>query len=244
MPTFKKNPNPLTKRSGFKMRSGNSPLRQADARSIKSAKLTRDISSFFSGLGKSVSDVAGKIGIKKHTPDPTAYKENLARQYRTGEYSASGSKSHLAMKPGESEFQYDVRMRKAKKTKKVIPQEKPSSKNLIEVKSDASGYTYDFGSTPETSSKTFSRGGGDPYSYRTKEGGGFEFQSLKGRGGRTKGEWYTAKGGVEKIQAAYEKALKTTPIEKKSPTKKRSGFKMKNSPAKIYSKPKGKRTVY
>ena len=47
---------------------------------------------------------------------------------------------------------------------------------------------------------------GDPYSYRTKEGGGYEFKS-RGKGGRKKGEWYTAKGGVADIEKAYNKAM-------------------------------------
>ena len=39
--------------------------------------------------------------------------------------------------------------------------------------------------------------------------------------------------------------VKVGPIEKRTKgTKKRSGFQMQNSPAKIYSKPKGKRTKY
>jgi hypothetical protein len=41
-------------------------------------------------------------------------------------------------------------------------------------------------------------------------------------------------------QSGFENAF----IPKKSPAEKRSGFKMKSSPAKIYSKPKGKRTEY
>ena len=59
----------------------------------------------------------------------------------------------------------------------------------------------------------FTRGGGDPYSYRTKKGGGYEFQSLKGKGGRKKGEWYETKGGGTEIQKAYEKAIAEIEIE-------------------------------
>ena len=59
----------------------------------------------------------------------------------------------------------------------------------------------------------FTRGGGDPYSYRTKKGGGYEFQSLKGKGGRKKGEWYETKGGGTEIQKAYEKAIAEIDIE-------------------------------
>ena len=224
-----------TGRSGFKMKSGNAPLRkesrdwtgstQGDTRSIKRAKLTSDISSFFSGLGKSVSDAASKIG--------TQLKKG---QKERGIFSETGRAEKKEMrKTGESKYQYDVRKRRetAKAAETII----------AEGGEEPVGAEIEVPAVAQFESKTFGRGGGDPYSYRTKEGGGFEFQSL-GRGGRTKGEWYPAKGGVEKIQAAYEKALKTTPIEKKSPTKKRSGFKMKNSPAKIYSKPKGKRTEY
>ena len=47
---------------------------------------------------------------------------------------------------------------------------------------------------------------GDPYSYRTTEGSGYEFKSI-GKGGRTKGEWYTATGGLEKIAKAYKKSM-------------------------------------
>ena len=53
----------------------------------------------------------------------------------------------------------------------------------------------------------FTREGGDPYSYRTKEGGGYEFQSLEGKGGRKKGEWYTATGGVAEIETAWKKSM-------------------------------------
>ena len=38
----------------------------------------------------------------------------MAKKYGTGEYRASGSKSAERMKAGESKFQYDVRMRRAK----------------------------------------------------------------------------------------------------------------------------------
>ena len=42
-----------------------------------------------------------------------------------------------------------------------------------------------------------------------------------------------------------QKKYGENPMKKKSPIyKKSSGFKMKSSPAKIYSKPKGKRTEY
>ena len=107
-----------TGRSGFKMRSGNSPLRQPESTSeIRKKTLGSEINRFFSDLSEGLRKGAKghqdwKAKRKEKTNDPTAYKENLARQYRTGEYSASGSKSHLAMKPGESKFQYDVRMRK------------------------------------------------------------------------------------------------------------------------------------
>jgi len=124
MPTFKKNPNPIMKRSGFKMKSGNTPLRKesrdwtgsnqgkTDVRSIKKAKLTSDINSFFSGLGKSVSDATSKIGaqLKKG-------------QKERGIFSEAGKAEKRSRKPGESKFKADIRRkqeaRKAAKTMEV-----------------------------------------------------------------------------------------------------------------------------
>ena len=72
-------------------------------------------------------------------------------------------------------------------------------------------------STEKYKSFEFTRTGGDPYSYRTKEGGGYEFQSRgteKGKkAGRKKGDWYTIGGGGTEIQKAYEKAIAEIEIE-------------------------------
>ena len=90
-------------RTPFKMKSGNAPLRkesrdwtgsnQGDTRSAKRAKLTSDINSFFSGLGKSVKDVANKLGVKKKTlQERNAWKKDA--------------------NAGESRYQYNVRKRR------------------------------------------------------------------------------------------------------------------------------------
>lgn len=91
--------------------------------------------------------------------------DHMAKKYGTGDFAASGSRSKERMRPGESQFQYDVRMKRAKK---VTPQEQPSSKMVVPQGTSASGapltvpvvtptgseitvtgktpsYTYDFG---------------------------------------------------------------------------------------------------
>jgi len=141
------------KGSGFKMRSGNSPLKQNnEARSMKRNQLSTDINAFLSGLGQSISGAASKLGIKKTTPDPTAYRENMARRYGTGDFAASGSRSKERMRPGESQFQYDVRMKKLKrKAEKVV---KKQNQQGTEIKLDKTtpSYTYEYGSTTKPSS--------------------------------------------------------------------------------------------
>ena len=55
---------------------------------------------------------ADKRKAKIESGEIMGTKEKMQRKYGTGEYARSGEKAHLAMNPGESKFQYDVRMRK------------------------------------------------------------------------------------------------------------------------------------
>ena len=55
---------------------------------------------------------AEKRKAKIESGETMGIKEKMDRKYGTGEYARSGEKAHLAMKSGESKFQYDVRMRK------------------------------------------------------------------------------------------------------------------------------------
>ena len=81
----------------------------------------------------------GKSGFKMKSGNTTPFKQmgsspvkqnifkdpdHKAKKYRTGEYRASGEKSELAYKPGESKFQYDIRMRKGGRK---APSTKPGS---------------------------------------------------------------------------------------------------------------------
>ena len=71
----------------------------------------------------------GRSGFKMRSGNTTPFKQmgsspvkqnifkdpdHMARKYGTGEYSASGEKKEEAYRPGESKFQYDTRMRRAK----------------------------------------------------------------------------------------------------------------------------------
>jgi hypothetical protein len=47
-------------------------------------------------------------------------KEDMQRKYGTGEYARGGKKFEERMKPGESKYQYDVRMRKTNKAVETI----------------------------------------------------------------------------------------------------------------------------
>ena len=53
-----------------------------------------------------------RLGTDQDKADRAAsYKDHMSKKYGTGEYSASGPKADLAMKPGESQYQYNQRMR-------------------------------------------------------------------------------------------------------------------------------------
>ena len=58
----------------------------------------------------------------------TNIKGDMDRKYGTGEYSRGGKKFEERMKPGESKFKYDIRMRGEKKKK----QESYTSKDIKE----------------------------------------------------------------------------------------------------------------
>tara|TARA_R110002020_G_C16149459_1_gene762542 strand:+ start:167 stop:1096 length:930 start_codon:yes stop_codon:yes gene_type:complete len=71
---------------------------------------------------------AEKRKAKIESGEIMGIKEKMDRKHGTGEYARSGKKAHLAMKPGESKFQYDVRMRKeARKAAKTESEDKKST---------------------------------------------------------------------------------------------------------------------
>ena len=70
--------------------------------------------------------------VKKLNVKSSNIKEGMQKKYGTGEYARSGSKFKQRMKPGESKFKYNIRMKKTKpktKTKSIMP----SSKDEINV---------------------------------------------------------------------------------------------------------------
>ena len=80
----------------------------------------------------------------------TNIKEGMDRKYGTGEHSRGGKKFEERMKPGESKFNYDVRMRKVKRGTESTSSTKSSStyreldpKSEIHVKQDKT-LPYDF----------------------------------------------------------------------------------------------------
>ena len=73
-----------TGRSGFKMRSGNTPLRHKEG-GVDKKTLKSEISRFFSDLG-----------LKRQTPDPGARGDYMARKYGAGKYRASGEEPEKA----------------------------------------------------------------------------------------------------------------------------------------------------
>ena len=166
---------------------------------------------FLQNLGKSGTSKPGtskpKLGIK----------EKMDRKYGTGEYrikkqkgiGQQGGKRHLRMKPGESKFQYDVRMRKEGRQTTT---ESTSKENYVEVNendlrqsaivSDSSNLIE--GITPLESEP------GDPYQYRRLDGGGYEFKLGEG-------EWKSATGDAyDAIEARYKDIeIEDTNIKKK-----------------------------
>ena len=76
-------------------------------------------------------------------------KDVMSRKYGTGDYSRTGKKFEQRMKPGESKFQYDVRMRKeGRKT----PSTKPgSTKSSYQYQRDPDPNTEITGLTGESS---------------------------------------------------------------------------------------------
>jgi len=80
----------------------------------------------------------------------------MSRKYGTGEYARGGKKFEQRMKPGESKFQYDVRMRKeGRKT----PSTKPGS-----TKS-----SYQYQKDPDPSTEITGLTGGLSYDWKTQE---------------------------------------------------------------------------
>ena len=160
-------------RTPFKMKSGNAPLRkesrdwtgsnQGDTRSIKRAKLTSDINSFFSGLGKSVSDATSKIG--------TQLKKG---QKERGIFSEAGKAEKKSRKPGESKYQADVRRGKERRAKeKVAKANKPvtrtpeklegvKKKDVVTTKS-TTGTDYNYNMTTGFSDPTLAGATKDNY---------------------------------------------------------------------------------
>ena len=80
----------------------------------------------------------------------TNIKGDMDRKYGHGDYARGGKKFEERMKPGESKFNYDVRMRKAKRstestssTRSSSTYKEPDSKSEINVKQDKT-LPYDY----------------------------------------------------------------------------------------------------
>ena len=279
MPTFKKNPNPIMKRSGFKMKSGNTPLRkesrdwtgsnqgETDVRSIKKAKLTSDINSFFGGLGKSVSDATSKIGAQLRKG-----------QKERGIFSEAGKAEKRSRKPGESKFQADVRRGKERRAKeKAAKADKPVTitpeklegvrkKDVVTTnKTPGTDYNYNMstgfsdpvmaGATnapkPTTTTKKDTRPPGTSDSYMRKHKIGKYAKSGVTPSNGSTGKVFTVHNPGKTQKAGRKQFGVNTPqsysfttkeeadayiAENKGSFLKRSGFKMKKSPAKNYKK--------
>ena len=277
MPTFKKNPNPIMKRSGFKMKSGNTPLRkesrdwtgsnqgETDVRSIKKAKLTSDINSFFGGLGKSVSDATSKIGAQLRKG-----------QKERGIFSEAGKAEKRSRKPGESKFQADVRRGKERRAKEkaakaVTPKKKSQTdltkknKSVVEIPTsfeDSNKGQFlkeSLTLTPppppppkiETTIKKDTRPPGTSDSYMRKHKTGKYAKSGVTPSNGSTGKVFTVHNPGKTQKAGRKQFGVNTPqsysfttkeeadayiAENKGSFLKRSGFKMKKSPAKNYKK--------
>jgi hypothetical protein len=253
-------------RTPFKMKSGRTPLRQDnDVRSIKRAKLTNDINSFFSGLGKSVSDATSKIG--------TQLKKG---QKERGIFSEAGKAEKKERRAGESKFKADVRRGKERRAKEkaakadkpvtITPEKLEGVRKKDVVTTNKTTDTYynmpDGFSDPimagatnapklEKATKKDTSPSGSSDSYQKKHQIGKYAKSVVGSSNGSTGEGFTVHNPGRKREAG-KKSFGIRPpatltfstkeeadayiTENKGSFLKRSGFKMKNSPAKNYKK--------
>jgi hypothetical protein len=203
-----------TGKSGFRMRSSPTKGKLGD---------------FFKGVHSKLQDLGErheKWKADKISKSNINIKDKMDWKYGRGEFSSKETRR----KPGESKYQYDVRMKKQTskaKTDKTIPESSSES-----TSSESTTPTSE--STSESKSKgeyyAFSGKPGDKFKYRRRSDkdmyeGGYEFQYPKDHP-KYKGpdHWETAKteASIHAINdlmfAAYEgQNLKTIPIQKKSP---------------------------
>ena len=293
MPTFKKNPNPIMKKQAYG--TARTPFK------LKSSPTKGKLDDLFKGLHTKLQTTSKKHQDWKakragsdedKTERAAGYKDHMSKKYGTGDYAASGSKAKERMKAGESKFQYDVRMKKAKKKttpkttpktrteyvtapkpppkgkEAVSPTPKPTPKPKTKVTGalgsktrkeqyDAKGWKYD------DTIKGYNRDGTKKKkkkpSYKTIKGkhgpvsviDDETTESLPTSKKKPKFEPVVTQKPEEKVinpenfyskdhpRFNFTKTNDYSPVDKKSPTKK-SGFKMKSSPAKIFDT-KGKR---
>jgi len=135
----------------------------------------------------------------------TNIKGGMDRKYGTGEYSRSGKKFAERMKPGESKFNYDVRMReqarKSPSTKSTSTYQAPDPSAEVSTGGPSYGYQTqernpgDLREQSSWSSSVLPSAPGDPFKYDFNEEGNIMFKDTR------KGEdasWETPKPHQEK----------------------------------------------
>ena len=136
---------------------------------VKKASISDNFKNF---LKSEQTEEGRKIGdIKRRMRSP-----NIEVRVKAEKENRERLKNARKLESQRKKKSKDIYEKKTESKSKV----KPSSKDIVKS-TDESTSTY---SKPFQRSKT-----GDPYSYRIS-GESTQFQSLRGRGGRTKGSWY------------------------------------------------------
>ena len=218
-----------------------------------------------SNLGKDLKSVDTKLQSwgKKHSDwkankmstSKINIKDDMAKKYGTGKYAKGGSLSHKAMKPGESKYKYDVRMRKAdNKFRKNDPLLNEIKKSQVHGPKTLSQHINE--DVLKTKDGKWVNGDGSSTSFKTAfstarkshggDGGTFEWKGKKYSTNikKTSKPKMKASGNVGGFQNNPEKPnfgahyrVPPSQIEQESMLqKKKSAAKKKKSPAKNYKK--------